>query len=199
MTTIYTQYDDLSLLKLLKSSDDKAFSELYKRYWDKLFYVGGKKLEDLHEAENMVQEIFLDLWNRRSTLNITGTLSHYLAVALKYKIINFQARTKANVNISDISEQQDDGALQWLEFQELKDRLGRLVTQLPEKCRLAYSLREDGFSQKEIASEMGVSENTVETHIKRALRFIRSGLTHIFFLVMLFFCILLSLFNMLNC
>ncbi|MFT4205317.1 MAG: RNA polymerase sigma-70 factor [Chitinophagaceae bacterium] len=177
---MYSQHDDMYLLTLLKDGDDKAFSELYTRYWDKLFYVGGKKLRDLQEAENIVQEIFLDLWNRRLQLDITGTLSHYLAVALKYKIINFQARTARHILPSQTIDAEDHSTSQWLNFQELKGRLDRLVTQLPEKCRLAYALREEGLSQKEIAQEMGVSENTVESHIKKALKFLRSGLMRLF-------------------
>lgn len=177
----YSSHTDLSLVRLLQQSDREAFTEIYNRYWERLFYVAGKKIKDLSEAESIVQDLFLDLWHRRETLEIESELSHYLAVAMKYRVINFQAKKERAVRyISQQPEGADTTTEEWLSFNELKGRLEKLVTQLPEKCRLAYHLREEGLSQKEIAASMGVSENTVETHIGRALRFLRSGLTHIF-------------------
>lgn len=178
----YSSHSDQLLVRLLEVSDRDAFTEIYNRYWDRLFYVAGKKIKDLYEAESMVQDLFLDLWQRRQTLEVEGELSHYLAVAMKYKIINFQARKeRAARYVSQHAAEADRATEEWLSFNELKGRLDKLVTQLPQKCRLAYELREEGLTQKEIATSMGVSENTVETHIGRALKFLRSGLTHIFF------------------
>ncbi|MDX1956587.1 MAG: sigma-70 family RNA polymerase sigma factor [Chitinophagaceae bacterium] len=181
--TPYSQYDDQQLLALLRTSDEQAFTVIYQRYWESLFYKAGKKLNNLPEAENIVQDIFTDIWNRRMEINVTGELSHYLSLALKYRIINYQARMRhaeyyslhqSRLEISDRNTEE------WLAYSELNRRMAALVKALPEKCQLAFRLREKGLSQKEIAETMQVSENTVETHIGRALKALRTGLTQLF-------------------
>jgi RNA polymerase sigma-70 factor (ECF subfamily) len=178
----YSTYSDPQLVDLLKQSDQKAFTELYERYWKPLFYKAGKKLKDLSEAENIVQEIFLDLWRRRNVIEIAGELSHYLAVALKYRIINFQsAKYNQTLRIDDISEEHLKAGKtteEYLAASELNRKMAALVDRLPAKCKLAFQLREEGLSQKEFAGQMGISENTVETHIGRALKSLRSGIAN---------------------
>jgi RNA polymerase sigma-70 factor (ECF subfamily) len=199
MTSYATLADD-QLVSLISQGDKAAFSTIYYRYWDKLFYVAGKKLHDLYEAESIVQDIFLDLWKRREQLEIRKNLHIYLATALKYRIINIQAkrsRTKAYEEYaSTYLVQQDITPEQWLSFEQLRDKLSSLVASLPERCRIAYELRDEGYSQREIAQQMKVSENTVETHIGRALKVLRTGLKkHIsgmFFLLFLFAILLLA-------
>ena len=187
---IYHTYTDNDLLQLLQQSDAKAFTEIYHRYWDKLFYKAGKKLNDLSGAEGLVQDIFLDLWQRRESLNIQGEISGYLAVALKYKVINVQAKQcRAEAYKKYASRhlpQQDNSTEEWLSFEELRERLAALIAQLPQKCRIVYQLREEGYTQKEIAWHMNISENTVETHIGRALKSIRTGFNQFFSLPFFF-------------
>lgn len=183
---LYATYTDGQLLELLKQSDHGAFTELYYRYWQKLFYKAGKKLNDLSEAENIVQDIFLDIWQRRTQLEVTGELAHYLALALKYRIINYQARLHyKTAHAAHLSQQPHNERTteEWLAHSELNRRMANLVSGLPEKCQLAFRLREEGLSQKEIAREMGVSENTVETHIGRALKALRTGIANFFSLL----------------
>ncbi len=87
---MYSQYTDIDLVFFLQSGDEAAFTEIYRRYWDLLFYLAGKKPDDLPEAESVVQEIYFDLWKRRSQLNIR-VLDDYLVVAVKYRILNILA------------------------------------------------------------------------------------------------------------
>jgi RNA polymerase sigma-70 factor (family 1) len=181
----YQTYSDRALLSLLKTGDEQAFTEIYNRYWEKLFYKAGKKLNDLPGAENIVQDIFLNIWQRRNKLEVKGDLNHYLAVALKYRIINYQNRHakktiyQTHLSIEDTTA--DRTTEEWLAYTELNRRMANLVANLPEKCQLAFRLREEGLSQQQIADKMGISENTVDTHISRALKSLRNGLAHLFF------------------
>src|SRR5258708_29149835 len=87
--------DDDRLVELLRSGNDAAFTEIYNLYWKKLFTVAANKLNhDLKLAEELVQDIFLDLWRRRETLEIKTSLSLYLAAAMKYKIIEASLKKK---------------------------------------------------------------------------------------------------------
>lgn len=181
----YSPCDDTQLLSLVRQGDEGAYTEVYNRYWNKLLYKAGKKIQDTEEAKNIVQDIFFDIWRRRNTLNITGDLNHYLAVALKYQLIKYLNRERRKESLRDEITVPDAGAdrttEEYLAYSELNRRMAGLVAALPEKCRLVFRLREEGLSHQQIADEMGVSENTVHTHIKRALKSLRDGLAHIVF------------------
>lgn len=172
---------DIELTDSLQKGSRVAFTEIYNRYWDKLFSIAGHKLDHLEDAEEVVQDIFIALWNRRDRLNITKTLNSYLAVSVKYRVIKIldkQYHQKKYVD-SCLDEQIlcDNSTQQWLEFMELKERLENLVVKLPEKCKLVYKMsREDGSSHKEIALALNISEKTVEAHLAKATEKLRTGL-----------------------
>ncbi|MGX1642174.1 RNA polymerase sigma-70 factor [Sphingobacterium sp. NPDC055431] len=180
----FDKYSDEKLLVLLKDSDPKAFTEIYKRYWDKLLVIASNKLSDILVAEEIVQDIFLDIWKRRQSIRLSDQIERYLAAALKYKIINYRHRLAVEQKFVDYSKRSEDEKFysmeNYLQFEELKTKLEKLVTQLPEKCQLVYKLsREEGLSQKEIAKRLLIAEKTVEAHLTRALKKIKSGLNYI--------------------
>jgi RNA polymerase sigma-70 factor (ECF subfamily) len=190
--TAYGKHNDAALLVLLSRGDDKAFTEIYNRYWDKMLFVAGIKCRDLGIAEEIVQDIFLDLWRRRSELSVTGELEAYLAVSVKYRVINAQAKMKRALRYRSEaignSPEQVNPTEQWLSFQELKVRLSELVNKLPEKCRITYQLsKEEGLSQKEIAFRMNVSEKSVEANLARAMKSLRLNLKRFLFVFFSFF------------
>lgn len=175
---------DQELLQQLPNCED-AFTEVYHRYWDKLLFVAGVKLKHLAMAEELVQDIFLDLWKRRKQLSITGNLEVYLSVAVKYRIINAQAKMKRE----QAYLQQSPGAVIepeiLLDEKELHKNIQLLVSKLPEKCRITYHLsREEGLSLKEIARKMAVSQKAVEANLTRSLKLLRFGLKKMLFLLL---------------
>lgn len=179
-----SSYTDQALLCLLQQGDEKAFTELYNRYWEKLLFIAGIKLRDLSIAEELVQDIFFDLWQRREKLVLAGELSHYLAVCMKHKVINVQAKRKRAMDYQAYAgkrmEMADNSTEHWLGFEELKGKLATLVAGLPERCRITYQMsRELGLSQKEIARTLQVSEKAVEGNLSRALKVLRTGLGHL--------------------
>ncbi len=193
-------YTDHALLSLTKLGDHRAFTEIYNRYWEKLFSVAGHKLNDFSLAEELVQDIFLDLWNRRNTIVVNGELGAYLAVAVKYKVIDarmkrnlaadYQRSARQNLSLADHSTEE------LLSFEELKDRLALFVARLPEKCQLVYKLsKQGGYSQKEIGRWLQISEKTVESHLSRAVKYLRTNLSESYcFLSLAYPIILIGLF-----
>ncbi len=177
----FENYSDEKLLVLINNSDAGAFAELYNRYWKKMFSIAANKLGNIPDAEELVQDIFLDIWKRREQLHITGEAKAYLAVAVKYKIINVLAKKNREEEFKKerrlASSDSDDGLRNWLSFEDLKKRLSLLVADLPKKCQLVYKLsREEGYSRKEISKVLNISEKTVESHLTRALRSLRGNL-----------------------
>ena len=185
----YCKLTDNELLCLLTNNDDhQAFTEIYNRYWKKLFTVAANKLGCLEDAEETVQDIFVSLWNRRKRLQINTSLSSYLSVSVKYKVIstfdkyhNQQQYINTIINNTAV----DDSTQEWLAFDELREQLTEMVAILPEKCKVVYQLsREQGFSQKQIAEQLQIAEKTVEGHLNKATKILRAKLSHFLFTIL---------------
>lgn len=179
--------DDEELLQLLKCGNEEAYSRLYNKYWDKVFALALSKTKDPYLAEDITQDIFLSLWNNREDLNIEKTVSQYLSVAVKYKLIDYLRKVskqsfKQNLQSGDCDSYDCDPEQQ-LALKNLLDTIQSTTTSLPEKCRLVFTLsREKGFSHRAIASLMNISEKTVENHITKALHRLRKAINLFFFL-----------------
>jgi RNA polymerase sigma factor (sigma-70 family) len=179
---LLSEYTDSQLIDLLSQNDKLAFTELYHRYWDKLFTIAANKLDkDLPSAEELVQDLFMDLWRRRKDLRIKGCFSSYLAIAMKYKVIDtrlkkrrlqeFKARSANSNTLIDTSTEEQ------LRFHELQRRLDLVVQDLPERSRLIYTLsRESGCTHKQIGDRLSISNKTVEAHLSRIIKLIRTKL-----------------------
>jgi len=174
----YGILSDSVLTELLKLNNRDAFTEIYSRYWKKLFTIAANKIKDLDEAEEIVQDIFVSLWARRTNLDITNALSAYLAVSVKYRVIKILDKRSRVQSYADANKELitllDNSTEEWLEFEELRTKLSEFVAELPAKCQLVFKLsRESGFPQKKIAEELAISEKTVEAHLGKALRTLR--------------------------
>lgn len=178
--TSYIQLTDYALTSLLKTGDDAAFTELYNRYWDKLFAVAYHRVNSEPEAEEIVQDVFLSLWNRRLQLELSHSIATYLAVAVKYQVINKlsrQHRKKVHMETILVGEEGEESTELWFNEKELRQQLDIVVGTLPDKCRMVFLMsREEGRSTREIAQALQISEKTVEAHMTRALRDIRNSL-----------------------
>ncbi len=171
---------DIELIQLLNGGHQGAFTEIYRRYWDRLLAVGVNRLGDEQEAEECVQDVFTSLWTRRAEVAVKHTLNTYLGAAIKYQVIKrldgrYQRRMRAVVE--PMGERTADSPELALFEKELLERIEATVRALPDRCSMVYRMsREDGKSNKEIATELGISEKTVEGHITRALTDIRNNL-----------------------
>lgn len=173
----FESFTDNALLDLVRLEDNHvAFAELYTRYWDKIFLIAANTLGSPEEAEECVQDIFCSLWNRRHTLKLTHSLYTYLAVAVKYRVINvlasaYQRRNKVTVrNLNELQLLTPSSEAILLE-KELFAQLENAMTLLPEKCRLVFRMsREDAKSHKQIADELNISVKTVNNHLTKAIK-----------------------------
>ncbi|MES2110560.1 MAG: RNA polymerase sigma-70 factor [Bacteroidota bacterium] len=172
---------DQQLLALIAQDNKEAFTTLYDRYWDKIFAVAIHRLDDIQEAEEVVQEIFLSLWARRNSLELTHGLQTYLSVAVKYKVINHLARQHRRQlqldELAHITPANFNSTAEWLSEKELRTQLEMSIAALPEKCRIVFLLsREENKTYAEIAAELNISQKTVEAHMSKALNILRQSL-----------------------
>lgn len=177
----FSTYNDQELILRLREGDDLAFKALYIRYWKKLLHFASQKTTDYYDAENIVQDVFVSLWNRRTELNISSGLEGYLIVSVKYRIIKLYDKHRSQrlyaENAFATGDVLDDSTQQYLEFEELRHRLEELIGALPERSALIYRMnKEDGMSHKAIATELGMSEKAVNAQLVRIKKTLRTGL-----------------------
>lgn len=175
--TNYETLSDISLTSLLKSGDEVAFTEIYTRYSRKLFIMGYNYCKNKELAEELVQEVFVGLWDKRDIIQIQK-LEAYLATAIRFSV--FKAIYKEKRRQEILNEQLD---VAYSDFEEklhakfLQELIDQSVGQLPEKCGLVYKYsREQGLNNREISEKMAISEKTVEAHLTKALKFVRKNL-----------------------
>ncbi|SMC69515.1 RNA polymerase sigma factor [Pedobacter nyackensis] len=173
--------DDFELMTLLKADNELAFGEVFKRFDSLLFIYAYKKLQNTEEAQDIVQEVFVQLWNNRKDFVLKTTLPGYLYKSVLNKILNSIARKQSETRYISSLQQAIDTDASSADFlireKNIAELIEREIAALPPKMREVFELRKNQYlSNKEIAGQLGISEQTVETHIKRALKILRTRL-----------------------
>src|SRR5690606_35271088 len=131
--------------------DPKAFEQIYSKYFPLLYKIAYKKLGTNHLAEDLVQEIFVALYQKLDRLEISCSLRAYLNKAIRFKIMNEYRAKAVRVQYSKtvFSMPVCKNDFSSLEIKELSHKLDRVYSRLPKKCRLVFTLsRKEGMSQK---------------------------------------------------
>lgn len=170
--------DDKALTDLLKDGNEQAFTEIYNRYWDRLYFIAHRLLKDTDSAEEIVQEVFLILWKKRESL-VIQSLIQYLAAMTRYAVYRHCAKEKqlkenentlGALNAGDIAEIDVDNKI-------LLEIILNLSNKLPEKCRLVFQYNKlQDMSLADVAEQLNMSQKTAEGHLTKALRVIRGSL-----------------------
>lgn len=190
----YNLFSELELLSLLKDGNEDAFAEIYNRYFHLMYVHTFNRLRDKEQAKDIVQELFSALWQKRNVLEFKQNLQAYLYASVRNQILNIIARNKLKYNY-EINEFASSGlnyepADTRLRERQLKAIITKEIQSLPKKMRLVFELsRKENLSHKEIASNLGISEQTVRSHIKHALKVLRTklGSVNFCFMVIYFF------------
>jgi len=170
--------NDEELTRLLRNGDNLAFTEIYNRYWDKLYYIAHKLLKDTDSAEEIVQDVFLMLWKKRETLNIQS-LTHYLAAMTRYAVYRNISKEKSHREQENIIRMVTADAISEIDIDNkiLLEIITELSNKLPEKCRLVFQYNKlQDQALADVAQQLNISQKTAEGHLTKALRMIRSNL-----------------------
>lgn len=175
--TINNELSDAELVLLLGQNSQDAFRLLYDRYWKKMLVRAFTQLQSHADAEEVVQDAFINLWNRRNKLQIRHSFHTYIAAVVRYEVMaKIAGKKKALVSIEDVQTVPvvDDSTQEWLNFSDLRKEIDAAVEALPEKCRLVFRMsRNEGLSEKQISEELDIAQKTVEAHMSSALKKLR--------------------------
>lgn len=169
--------DDLFIVRLIRAGDQLAFKHLFELYFAPLcrfirLYIKGPRV-----AEDIVLDIFANLWEQRATLHIELTLKAYLFQSARNRALNYLRDNERFVPVGDFTSLERFENDDTLEMRELEGLIQEAILSLPPKCRDVFTKsRMENLSNKEIADRMDISVKAVEAQITRALKIIRTYL-----------------------
>lgn len=178
--SVYGAYSDQELIALLKQGDRAAFNELYDRYAQKAYVQVNQMLRDEEAAKDIVQDLFITIWNKADNIKPGANVAGYLYIAAQNITLKHirHGRLK-NDYLNSLSELQEEWEGAQGEMQELERLYGLIeqeVSKLPGKMKTIFELSRRGdLSYKDIAAELGIAENTVRKQVSNALKVIRSN------------------------
>ena len=180
MRTVNFTYSDEHILTLIQeNNDESAFTMLYDRYFRILFNYTYSKVNDQFAAQEIVQELFVSIWQQRHR-NTVNSCRSYLFSSVKNLIISYYRKEYTRKFHYDRWEVQSECSValtdQDVLTSDLQIRYEQGLHLLPPKCREVFILSRKGHTNKEIAQELSISEKTVEQHITKALRVLKEYL-----------------------
>lgn len=187
---IYSTHKDEELYTLLKQGDRNAFVEIFERYYNLLITYADKKLRNRQEAEDVVQEVYISLWNRHESINIETSLPNYLYRAVRYEILDIFSHQKVEdkylQSLDSYAKNFSEQADYRVREKEIIEIINRQVDLLPAKMKEVFLLsRKENLSHREIAEVLGTTEENVSRHITRALKILRTKLGLFVYIYML--------------
>ena len=174
----------------VKSLDKAAFEELFRSYFTPLCSFAQKFVQDADEAKDIVHLVFINLWNKRETIEANTSLKSYLFQGVQNRSLNFIRDNKKLVKF-DIPQNEAELAnyldsRDHLESSEAEARINRALDNLPDKCREIFLMnRFDNMKYREIAEKLKISIKTVETQMSRALKALRKDLADMISIIIL--------------
>ena len=173
------QYTDEQLISRLRKGEAGALDELFRRYYVQLCRISARYVSDENQAEDIIQEFFASIWEKRSTLPHLESVGPYLRRSARNRSLNYlRDQKRLPVDDGEIPETVPAATVpSAMETQELRARINTAISRLPERCRMVFMMSKlDDMSHREIAQSLDISTKTVENQMTRAYRFLRQWL-----------------------
>jgi len=170
---------DIFLWSRVQSGDKEAFQILFEKYYPVLCLISRRYTHDIETSREIIQVLFVHLWENRTALNINLTLKNYLYQSARFnsiRRINQDKRVFIHQAVKPELEN-DQVFSDHIEYAELQEKIVRTIDALPEQCKRVFKMsRFEQLKQVEIAVKLGISIKTVESHISKALRVLEEKL-----------------------
>ncbi len=166
----------MRIIKEAKSEEELAFELLFRKYYVRLCGFANKFIANSAESEEIVQEVFLNIWKKRDKLKMDNEIRPYLFKSIQNLCFNFLEHKKVIDNYYSVIEvvyknqAEEFNTYESLLYTELQTRVDVVIGSLPDQCRKIFQMsRQEGLKYNEIADKLGISVKTVETQMGRAL------------------------------
>lgn len=178
-----------AIWKNIQQKDIVTFERYYKEHYKSFFLMACKYLKDTSIAEEIVNDVFLKIWEEGDKIKIDTSLKSYIYKAVINRCINVLHKNKREsaleVDLSNIPDESYE--LRQIEENELRMKLYAAIDQLPEQCRKVFEMsRFEEMKQQEIADKLGISIKTVKNHITIALKQLSISVANFSILLFLF-------------
>lgn len=182
--------DESRIIDLINDGNEEAFQVLVRHYTKRLYYYAWQFLGDKHIAEDIVQDLFTEIWIKQKSWHPNETLQGYLLKSIKNRCLRYiqKQRPIASSSIGNPAREQFEEAMASavdvhsaarIENSLMEQDIIKALQELPERCGLIFRMhRFEGFSQKQIAKELDISVKTVGNQIQRAVGILYKKLKH---------------------
>jgi RNA polymerase sigma-70 factor (family 1) len=167
--------DEEIIWKRIQRKDDKAFETYYKMHYKNFFVMACRYLKNTAQAEEILNDVFIKLWEDGNEISIDSSLKSYIYRAIINRSLNEIQKNKKDLNlvINLHNSREESYELREIEENELRLKLFDAIELLPEQCKKVFHLsRFEELKQQEIADRLGISIKTVKNHITHALKLI---------------------------
>lgn len=173
-------FSEDKILQGIASGDESVFRHVFDTYYQLLVTFAFRYLNDLDSSRNVVQDLFVSLFDKRESINIHTSLKSHLYQSVRNRAINVLKREKMQRDHHHRILEENSGSEFYEEISdvdELQNRIAKVVNNLPGQCQRIFRMsRQDGISNSDIADQLSISKRTVETQISKALKKIREDL-----------------------
>jgi RNA polymerase sigma-70 factor (family 1) len=175
--SLYTNYSEEKLLEAIRQNDEKAFAELFNRYWRKAHVIAYSKVHNKQVTEEIVQDLFMTLWDKRATL-VIHNINSYICTSIKNKALNYIesciVKQKYWEYYKAFVPQAESSTEKMVEYNELMEAIESGMEHLPKKAKRIFQLnRLEGRSISEIAKLLNLSEKAIEYHLTTSVKHLK--------------------------
>lgn len=193
----FEKISDSDLARKIKNGEKNAYQELFERYAPRIYQFSLTYLKNQADAEELVQDVFLKIWEKRDTLDQSKNIKSFIFKIAVNTIYDFIRHKNIENAFSDFvrsnSEAGSNSTWHSVIFDEMQENLQKLLSQLPEQQKKIFQLsKEEGLSNEEIAAKLNLSKRTVENHLYRAVSFLKENFRNESLISMLFFYLICS-------
>lgn len=186
----YSKHTESELMALMISGDHHAYLEIYDRYKTPLQQHAWKKLGHAQDVQDVIQDMFTELWIKREALQLTTGLANYLFTAVRNRSLNQIYKRRKEVPYLDSLEEFIREGNYLIDLQvrerEFRELIEKEIDNLPPRMQEVFRLsREEGLSHKQIALRLGTSEHTIAKQMTNVLKVLRKKLGPFYFIIFL--------------
>ena len=177
---LFENIDDSELVRKINSGEKRAYQELFERYAPRIYQFAKSYLKNRPDAEELVQDVFLKLWEKRELLDHSKNVKAFVYKVAVNSIYDFIRRKNIENAFRDFISLQpannENNTWHQVILDDLMNHLDELLLKMPEQQRRIFKLsREEGLTNDEIAAQLNLSKRTIENHLYRAVAYLKEN------------------------